>query len=353
MNKRPKKKTARRTRPTGRAQPARRDTLSILFTCVGRRIELLEAFRRAASRLRVTLTIYGADINQVAPAIHRVDKPYIVPRIDNRRHIPELLRIVQREKIDLIIPLIDSDLLALCRAADRFKRLGCTVLISDENVIRACADKLATYRTLAQAGIDTPRTWSAREATAIRRHKFPYFVKPRTGSAGVGLYRVNTTEELRVFLKRGPESIVQEFVPGVEHTLDVYAGFDGTPRCVVPRRRIEVRTGEVSKGIIVKDPAIIEVGRCVVRALGGCRGVITVQCIVTSQGRIRVIEVNPRFGGGAPLSIQAGADFPRWIMAQLLNRRVRISDAVYKDRLTMLRYDESVFINGDHVLPDD
>lgn len=337
-------------KPTRRAAPKRGGRLSILFTCVGRRIELLNAFRRAAKKLDIKLTICGADINWIAPAIHRVDKPHIVPRISDRRHIPQLLKLVEHEKIDLIIPLIDSDLLSLARARSRFERVGCRVLISDERVIEACADKLLTYQTLTDAGIDTPRTWSADDIKRVKRHRFPYFLKPREGSAGVGLFRVDNADELRVLLKRGPEMIVQEFVDGVEHTLDVYAGFDGVPRCVVPRRRLEVRTGEVSKGVIDKKPAIMNVGRQVVTALGGCRGVITVQCIVTAKNRIRVIEVNPRFGGGAPLSIRAGADFPRWIMAELLGRSVRISDASYRDRLAMLRYDESVFVNGDTVL---
>lgn len=330
----------------------RRDRLSILFTCVGRRIELLEAFRRAAKKLDIKLTISGADINWIAPAIHRVDKPHIVPRITDRRHIPQLLKLVEKEKIDLIIPLIDSDLLSLTKARARFERVGCQVLISDEGVIEACADKLLTYQMLTDARIDTPRTWSSDEITKVKRHRFPYFLKPREGSAGVGLHRVDDADELRVFLKRGPEVIVQEFVDGVEHTLDVYAGYDGVPRCVVPRRRLEVRTGEVSKGVIDKKPAIMDVGRRVVEALGGCRGVITVQCIVTPKNRIRVIEVNPRFGGGAPLSIRAGADFPRWIMAELLGRSVRIRDASCRDGLAMLRYDESVFVNGDMVLKD-
>lgn len=346
MSKRTSKKSS--TAPGGR----KKDKLSILFTCVGRRIELVNAFRNAAEKLGVTLTIYGADINWTAPAIHRVDKPSIVPRISDRRHIPELLRLVQRERIDLIIPLIDSDLLAISRAAKRFARVGCRALISNERVIEICADKLQTYKTLSGADIDTPQTWSAHQIRRLKRHRFPYFLKPRTGSAGVGLHRVNNADELRVFLKRQPDSVVQEFVDGTEHTLDVYAGFDGVPKCVVPRRRIEVRTGEVSKGMIVKDPLIMDVGRRVVEALGGCRGVITVQCIVTPRNRIRVIEVNPRFGGGAPLSIRAGADFPRWIMAQALGRKVRISNAAYRDRLTMLRYDESVFVDGRKIHAD-
>jgi carbamoyl-phosphate synthase large subunit len=112
----------------------------------------------------------------------------------------------------------------------------------------------------------------------------------------------------------------------------------------VPRKRLEVRTGEVSKGLIVKDPAVMAVGRRVAEVLGACRGVVTVQCIVADGGRIRVIEINPRFGGGAPLAIHAGADFPRWILEELLGRKPRINPLGFRDDVAMLRYDDSVFV---------
>src|SRR5690606_11344664 len=121
--------------------------------------------------------------------------------------------------------------------------------------------------------------------------------------------------DLDMLARHHPDSIVQEFVTGVEHTLDVYTGLSGEPRCVVPRRRIEVRGGEVTKARTVKHAGIMETGLQVARVLGDCVGLITIQVILTPEGRIRVIEVNPRFGGGAPLAIRAGANFPKWLLA--------------------------------------
>lgn len=342
----------KRTKKANPKSGARRKTnaaapdLRILFTCVGRRIELLDAFRRAARKLRIKLEIHGADINYTAPAIHNADVAHLIPRIGQRNHISALVSLVEKHKIDAIIPLIDSDLLALSRSASRFAKLGCTVVISKQSAIKACADKLLTYETLREANIDTPETWSPEQILARKRHRFPYFLKPRSGSAGQGLFKIHDTDELRVFIKRQPDCVVQEYVEGIEHTMDVYTGFDGVPRCVVPRRRLEVRTGEVSKGLIVKDRRIIEVGRSVAEAIPGFKGVITVQCMATRTGRISVIEINPRFGGGAPLSIHAGADFPRWLMTELLGKPMKIHPDQYEDNIAMLRYDESLFVDG-------
>lgn len=321
-----------------------RPQVNVLFTCVGRRIELVDAFRRAASALDIDLQIHGADINWQAPAMHVVDHPHILPPIKSPGYIKILLTVVRQSKIDLLIPSIDPDLPLLAATADGFAKFGCRVLVSSQVVVDICKDKILTYNVLRNADIDTPRTWPWAKVVARRRHRFPFFLKPRRGSAAVGNYVVRDLDELRTFGRRVPDAIVQEFVSGTEHTLDVYCGFDSVPRCVVPRKRLEVRSGEVSKAIIVKDPAIMAVGRRVAQTLGECRGVVTVQCMVTPRGRIRVIEINPRFGGGAPLSIRAGANFPKWILQSLLGRKPRIQPDGFKDDVAMLRYDQSVFV---------
>ena len=75
-------------------------------------------------------------------------------------------------------------------------------------------------------------------------------------------------------------------------------------------------------------------------------GVITVQLILTKEKKIKFIEINPRFGGGVPLSIKAGADFPKWILAQLVGKKPGIKFDGFKNKLTMLRYDAEVWLEN-------
>ena len=326
-------------------------SLNILFTCTGRRVELLRAFRRAAESLRVRLEIHGADVSPLSPALHLTDKAHLVPRIGNPGYVDALIEIAHRSGIDLLIPLLDPELPLIAAARERFARIGCRALISSESVVQTCCDKLATYKTLREAGVDTPATWTLAKVIERKRHRFPYFMKPRMGSAGEGNHIIHNVQELRTFGERVEEPIVQEFVEGEEHTLDVYCDFTERPRCVVPRRRLEVRTGEVSKGLIVKDRVIMAVGKRVAEVLGACRGVITVQVIATCKGgrdgcrAVRVIEINPRFGGGVPLSIHAGADFPKWILMELLGKKPRIRVDGFRNDVVMLRYDDAVYLD--------
>jgi len=325
----------------------------MLLTCVGRRVELINAFRRAAMRAKIELTIFGTDVNWFAPAMHCVDKGVIVQPIRAGRYIDELLDVVRRNKIDLLIPTIDTELPLLAAAVERFAKVGCRAVISSARVVDICRDKLETFRVLNGAGVDVPQTQTWAEALADSDHPFPLFMKPRFGSAGVGSNVINDRAELETIGKRVGEPIVQEFVAGVEHTMDVYTGLDGIPRSVVPRRRLEVRTGEVSKGLVVKNPKVMAVGKHVAEVLRECRGVVTVQCIVQADGRIRAIEINPRFGGGAPLAIHAGADFPKWLLLEHLGRKVRIHATGFADDMLMLRYDESVFVKKASRLQDE
>ncbi|GMU37800.1 MAG: ATP-grasp domain-containing protein [Phycisphaerae bacterium] len=320
-----------------------RDVFNVLFTCVGRRVELLDAFRRAAVALRLNPRVHGADVTPLAPGMHHVDEAHLVPRIDSPHYVPALLDLVDSRRVRLIVPSIDPDLPVLAAGAADFLSRGCAVLVSEPHVIETCRDKLRTHQALRLAGLDTPDTWRLAEFPADGG-AYPVYMKPRYGSAARGNFVVHSARELDVLGARVSDPIVQEYVEGVEHTLDVYCGLDGVPRCVVPRRRLEVRSGEVSKSLIVRDDALMTAGRRVVEALPGCRGVVTVQVIQTRTGRIRVIEINPRFGGGAPLSIHAGADFPRWILQTLLGNPPVIDPLGFTDDVAMLRFDRSVFV---------
>jgi len=323
-----------------------RRQVRILFTCAGRRVELVRAFKQAAGSLKIKPVMHVADVDECFAASCMADRSHRVPAVLSREYIPALLKIAKREKIDLLIPLIDTELPKLAKAREQFWRFNCGALISSPQVIKICQDKMLTFDFLKQNEIDTPKTWLYEQVIKRRRHSFPYFLKPRKGSASKGNFILRNKADLEALAPRVPGAIIQEFVPGVEHTLDVYTGFDGRCRCAVPRKRLEVRGGEVTRALTVNHPGIIQIGLRVAEALGGCVGVITIQLFLTSNRRIRVIEINPRFGGGVPLAIRAGASFPKWLLQEWLGRKPRIRQANFTDGVMMLRYHEAFFREG-------
>ena len=320
--------------------------LNILFTCIGRRVSLLESFRRAARTLKIKAVFIGTDTSPLSSALQLCDEKFVVRPIHDQRYLPDLLKIAADHKVSLLIPTIDTDLLVLAKNAKRFADLGCRVLVSQPGVVAVCQDKRKTYKFLVQNGFDTPATMSTRAALSSKTLQWPSFLKPWDGYASRGNAVVRNRKELAFFDRQIPNAICQEFVDGTEYTCDVYVDSDMKVRCVVPRKRIEVRAGEVSKSQVVKHPVICAEAARLVEKLAAGPGVITLQLFLTRQGRVKFIEINPRFGGGAPLSIKAGADFPKWILQELLGRKPRIRFDGYWDGVTMLRYDAEVWLES-------
>jgi carbamoyl-phosphate synthase large subunit len=337
-------------RRRSRKERASDDSIGILFTCIGRRVSLLNSFRRAARQLKIKASFFGTDTTELSPALQLSDKGFLVKPITDAGYIKQLLSIVRAHRVKLLVPTVDLDLKLLAQSKSRFTALGCSVLVSSPEVIDICQDKRKTYRFLSRNGFDTPLTISVRAALSqwIPRKKlrWPCFLKPWDGYASRGNAIVHNRKELLFFGSRIPNAICQEFVRGVEHTCDVYVDLNMKVRCVVPRRRIEVRAGEVSKGQVVKHRGIMNESARLVETLGAGPGVITLQLFLAQDDTVKFIEINPRFGGGVPLSIKAGADFPKWILQELLGKEPNIRFDGFKDNLVMLRYDGEVWLEN-------
>jgi carbamoyl-phosphate synthase large subunit len=320
--------------------------MNILLTSVGRRVTLIKEFRQSMRRSNITGKIVAADLKPNAPASFLADASELVPRVNDPQYIENLLDICTRHKIDLLIPLIDTELQLLALHQQRFNDLGVTLLVSSLTTNEICADKAKTSKFFQDIGVNTPKIYNASE---IEDLDFPVIVKPSNGSSSVGVHCINNQAELDFFTSYVKDAIVQELIVGEEYTIDALVNFEGKAISIVPRLRIETRAGEISKGLTVKNPALIAAAKQVVESLPGAIGCITVQCFLQSNGEIFFIEINPRFGGGYPLSYQAGADFPSLIMRLFNGETPEIAIDDWEDNLVMLRYDDAVFVKNDEI----
>jgi carbamoyl-phosphate synthase large subunit len=286
-----------------------------------------------------------ADMQSMVACRFVSDAHEIVPSVDDPHYIERLRDICTRHDIRLVVPLIDTELQLLARHRDAFGASGVTLLISSPETVETTFDKRRTHGFFVANGIATPRLYPA-ECLDHNDIDFPVMVKPACGSGSVGASKAASARELAQRVESMPDAMVQEFIAGDEYTLDILVDFRGTVRSVVPRKRLAVRAGEVSTGVTVKHDALIAEGRRVAELLSGARGPITLQCFVTGDGDITFIEINPRFGGGFPLSAAAGADFSRWIVEWVLGCDPPIGLDAWQDGLYMLRYDEGLFVTG-------
>lgn len=311
--------------------------MKILFTSVGRRVELVQALKNAAEKLNEQVEIYGADITDTAPALFFCDKYVEVPRIDDSNYIPKLISISDVEKIDAIVPTIDTDLMLLANNRDKF---GDTkVIISSPEKISICRDKNFTADYYISLGLNSPKPvndWTKYNLG------YPAFIKPKDGSSSIFAYKVNSEEELKQFAERVPDYVIQPFIDGTEYTVDAFCDFDGNPILITPRIRLAVRAGEVLKTEIAQDETIIEEMKKIISDFKPC-GQITVQLIrEKNTGKDYYIEINPRFGGGAPLSIKAGADSTEMLIRLLRGEKLNYIEKAAEDGAVYSRFDQSV-----------
>ena len=327
--------------------------VTVLISSAGRRVELLRGFRRALASLGLDGRVVATDASWFSSAFHDADEAFLVPRLDSGDYIPALLALCEKQQVDLVIPTIDTEMAAWVEGRDRFAAIGTTVALSGAGVVDIAGDKQLTHEWLVANGFPTVRQAAPAAVLADpAAWPFPLVAKPRFGSAGIGVGIVRDADELAVAVGRPElgEMVLQTLAGGEEHTIDVLADREGRSVCAVPRRRIEVRSGEVSKGVTVRSARLQDLAARICAALPGAFGTITVQVFVDGDpddeaADLAVIEINARYGGGFPLALEAGADFPRWQLEELLGLPSTAEADGWRDGLVMLRYDAAVFVD--------
>lgn len=316
------------------------NSINILILSAGRRVELINCFKKAARELKIDSKIIATDLLDTAPAIYFADNYYLIPRIGSDDYIEKIIDICKKENIYLIVPTIDTELLILANNKDYIEnQTNAKLLVSDLSVIEICRNKINSQNFFEKKGFGVPKLIKNINSSDF---KFPVFIKPIDGSSSINTFKVNNQRELEFFNSYIKNPIVQELVSGIEYTIDVFLDFDSNIITVVPRQRLAVRGGEISKGKIIKDRDIINDVTRLMKVLKPI-GHITVQCIKTDK-KIIYIEINPRFGGGAPMSIKAGADSCKNLLKLLQGKKLSYNED-YKENVLFLRFDEAIMIN--------
>lgn len=314
--------------------------MKILFTSVGRRVELIQAYREAAKNSNIELIIIGADLSLTAPALFFCDYKIQCPKISDPAYIPFLIKYCMDNDIDILIPTIDTDLLLLSEHKDDFKNTK--VLISSKESIKICRDKRLTGAFFKEIGLNCPLPVDDYKQYDLG---FPAFIKPKDGSSSINAFKVNSKEELEALIKIVPDYIIQPYIAGTEYTVDAFCDFYGNPIFITPRVRLAVRSGEVLKTQIVHDDKIIDEMKKIINAFKPC-GPITVQLIREfNTGEDYYIEINPRYGGGAPLSIKAGANSCEMLLRMINGEKgIYMPDAAEEGAI-FSRFDQSIRVD--------
>jgi len=319
--------------------------MKILFTSPGRRVELIKIFRKTFSEEFSDVKLYGADMDETSPASYFLDKVFRVPHEISNNYAKRILEISVQYGINMVIPLIDPELVVLSKIRDEFEKNGIFIMVSSYERILIAIDKWRTYLFARNNNITVPKTYSIMKKSDIDNVKLPAILKPRYGSASKGIVICDDSADLTHYIDKykDTEYIIQELLEGFEVTVDVFGLEDGSYLAGIQRRRLKVRAGEVERALTQKDENLDNIVRKVVQAYKP-RGVINIQFIYNNDTEeYYLLEINPRFGGGYPLSYHAGANFPKLLLDCYIKKK-KTSRIDYIENLYMFRYDKAVYV---------
>lgn len=336
--------------------------MNILFTCAGRRNYLINYFKDV---LNGNGKVFASDMQLTAPALVDADVALQVPGIYDTNYIPTLLDIVTKHSINLIISLNDLELPLLSAEKEKIEALGAMVVVSSESVINIAFDKWETIKFLEKIGLKSPKTYldleSAKQALLNGELKFPLVIKPRWGSASIGIdfpedinelelaYRLQNIRLKRTILAEASKEdmdhaiLIQEKINGPEYGMDVLNDFDGNYFGTYVRQKLSMRAGETDKAISVIDDRFEKIGEAIGNNLGH---IGNLDCdVLERDGELYVLELNPRFGGGYPFSHEAGMNTPAIYLAWLAGQTQVEKLVHYKAGIMSSKCDRLIRVN--------
>jgi carbamoyl-phosphate synthase large subunit len=282
-------------------------------------------------------------IPELSAACNISDGYFKVKRVTDHDYISELVDICLTHDIKMVVPTIDTELQTLAENKTRLSDLGIHVIVSSLSFIEKCRDKRKINVFFEDRDIPIPK------AVDKQFPEFPLFIKPYDGSLSANTFLISTADQLTEFHLHNEKFLFMEYISKDQHdeyTVDMYFDKLNAAKCIVPRKRILVRAGEINKGLTCNN-SIVPFLKDKLGYIEGAIGCLTVQVFLNRiSGRIIAIEINPRFGGGYPLSYRAGANYPLWLINEYFdNKPIQYSDS-WEDQLLMLRYDDEVIIHA-------
>lgn len=303
---------------------------NVLVTSASRKAPLLRAMRDALQRIDSDARLYAGDLDAQALARYVADDFWAMPRVATSE-LETLIAGCRARGIGAVLPTRDGELAFWAHHRAAFAAAGISVIVSPTEAVERCLDKLAFSRFGAAEGLPVIPAAEAPETLG----EGPYVVKERYGAGALGIGLDLDIESAKAHAKTLEAPLFQPYIQGPEVSVDGWLNADGRAVGVVLRRRDRVIHGESQVTTTFRDVAL-EVEACRILQRLDLRGPIVMQAILTAQG-MRVIEVNPRFGGASTLGIAAGLDPFFWSLNEAFGTGVEPNFVPLRHSLRQVR----------------
>ena len=233
---------------------------------------------------------------------------------------------------DLVIPMNDDVAIILSKYKEELEKLT-SIHVNSWELFTMASDKLKTMAACMKNGLPCPKTYlSLNEFRADAQNvQYPIVCKPRTGCAAVGFYVAKDEQDLVEYYlkaekKYGP-CLIQEYIPqdGLQYKAELYIDRNGEMKaaCLFAKVRwYPINGGSSTLNETIDNPQIVEDCRKLLKFIGW-RGYADIDLIQdTRDGKVKIMEINPRITGSVKICFEAGVNFAKLIVDDYLQKQV-------------------------------
>jgi carbamoyl-phosphate synthase large subunit len=295
--------------------------MNILLTNSGRRTYFLEYLINLKKKIN-NLQIHISDSNHYCPTFSYTNvKKHITPRVQNnsKKYIENIIKIVRNNKIGLLIPLTDLDIILLSQNINRFKILKCIPLVSSKEISKIFSNKIETNKFCFENKIKTPKILSKK--TLNRYIKTNLVVaKKISGSSSEGLKILKKNSKIDFDKKY----FFQEYIKGSELHFDILNDFQGNFLDACIKKKISMRAGETDAAMIVDKKKYINLAKYISSKTKHI-GNLDCDAIEDKKKNIYFFDFNLRFGGGYAFTHLAGYNYLKSLILLMKGKRIKLN----------------------------
>lgn len=274
----------------------------LLILAAGRRRYVVEALRATAGTHDVLLV---ADADVDTPGLHVEGTVSLEEPRDPDEATSWLFDLCARGTADAVLSLHDYQTIRVSAVKTRLNELGVRWIGPSNALAKTLLDKirLAEYLDALDPTLSIP-TYASGDV--LPDEPLRWVVKERYGSGSSGLALALSKEDAMGRLQN-PELVAQPMLSAQEWNMDAFVWHDGRIRGFSAKKKLRMRGGETEAAEVVPTSDLDFDLNPLIRALEGIdhTGNIDIDIFVEAGG-IRVLDVNPRFGGGFAFSVRAG-----------------------------------------------
>ena len=290
---------------------------------------------RSLDRLGVSVDVFDEGLADSPVRHSRSRRSYVELRPDQGVADQWYSRLMERSEPSIILPCCDDGLELIARERPALESVGHRPAEANDEIVLALLDKARTYELAREVGIPAPRTTQLVDRSdldLIDDDYFPCGIKPvnahvftrRFHAFAKGTLLRSRHELVRLvepILDEGVPMLLMEMVEGTDECCSYYSYLepDGTPLTHITKRKLRqypTRFGLGSYHLTKWDPEVADLGLRFFQGVG-LRGMGNVEFKRDARdGRLKLIESNPRFTHANELLRVAGID-----LAQLVYHR--------------------------------